>query len=53
MKNNAGWQKNGAGRYYNVGLGFGLMNADAFVTKALYWKNVPAQQIETVKGILT
>lgn len=38
---NPGWQINGAGLYFDVRFGFGLMNAGALVTKALNWTTVP------------
>ena len=39
----AGWLKNGAGHRYNHKFGFGVLNAEKLVAKALKWKNVGKQ----------
>ncbi|XP_055907836.1 neuroendocrine convertase 1-like isoform X2 [Eupeodes corollae] len=46
------WQKNGAGLMYSTKLGFGLMDADAFVNLAQRWRTVPKQKIAKVNGSL-
>ncbi|XP_076100714.1 proprotein convertase subtilisin/kexin type 6-like isoform X2 [Mytilus galloprovincialis] len=38
------WGTNGAGKEYSQVLGFGLMDAEAMVTQAASWTNVPTQQ---------
>ncbi|RWS09406.1 neuroendocrine convertase 1-like protein [Dinothrombium tinctorium] len=44
-----GWRVNGAGLIYNNKFGFGLMNAEAMVKKALNWTNVPPKSSCTVE----
>ncbi|XP_045513292.1 neuroendocrine convertase 1-like [Pieris brassicae] len=45
LSSNYGWQTNGIGLRFNVRFGFGLLNADALVAKALNWTTVPEKQI--------
>ncbi|XP_021191254.3 neuroendocrine convertase 1 [Helicoverpa armigera] len=40
---NPGWQINGAGLYFDVRFGFGLLNAEALVAAALNWTTVPRE----------
>ncbi|CAH0588208.1 unnamed protein product [Chrysodeixis includens] len=42
---NPGWQINGAGLYFDVRFGFGLLNAGALVTMALNWTTVPRKHV--------
>lgn len=46
LKDNAGWLTNAAHLLYNIGFGYGLMNADALVAAALNWTNVPPARFE-------
>ena len=39
----AGWQRNGAGRYFDAAYGFGRVNAGEAVKAAIGWTNVPAE----------
>ena len=43
------WRTNGAGLRYNHQFGFGIADAEAMVTRAKYWVNVPPQYEETVE----
>lgn len=40
----ANWAINGAGHLVSSEFGFGVLDAEAFVTRARYWINVPEQQ---------
>ncbi|CAH1637184.1 unnamed protein product [Spodoptera littoralis] len=42
---NPGWQINGAGLYFDVRFGFGLLNAGALVKTALNWTTVPRDYV--------
>lgn len=42
---NPGWQINGAGHYFDVRFGFGLLNAGALVKMALNWTSVPNNHV--------
>ncbi|KAL5010688.1 hypothetical protein ScPMuIL_012993 [Solemya velum] len=44
----SGWKTNGAGYRVSDRLGFGLMDADAMVTRAVNWKTVPEQKVCTM-----
>ncbi|XP_055692610.1 neuroendocrine convertase 1-like [Lutzomyia longipalpis] len=48
LQANKGWTENAAGLLYNIRFGFGLMNADAFVTAASTWMNVPPKSTEII-----
>lgn len=48
LQDNIGWQQSAASLLYNVGFGFGLMNADAMVKAALNWINVPDARSDSV-----
>ena len=43
------WRTNGAGLRYNHQFGFGIADAEAMVTRAKHWVNVPPQYEETVE----
>ena len=45
-----GWRRNAAGNTFNIKFGFGRIDADAMVTAALNWKNVPEQLNCTLEG---
>ncbi|XP_075979431.1 neuroendocrine convertase 1-like [Anticarsia gemmatalis] len=42
---NPGWQVNGAGLYFDVRFGYGLLNAGALVSMALNWTSVPRKHV--------
>ncbi len=42
------WATNGAGLNVSNKHGFGAMDAEAMVTRAKHWENVPAQQSVTI-----
>ncbi|XP_032514726.2 neuroendocrine convertase 1-like [Danaus plexippus] len=42
LSDNPGWQVNGAGLYFDVRFGFGLLNAGSLVNAALNWTTVPS-----------
>lgn len=43
-----GWITNSAGLKVNSQFGFGVIDAEAFVTRAKYWTNVPEQKLSVV-----
>ncbi|XP_015176368.1 PREDICTED: neuroendocrine convertase 1-like [Polistes dominula] len=45
LKDNSGWLKNGAGFWYNLHFGFGLMNAYTLVNLSNNWINVPQKEL--------
>ncbi|CAB3244914.1 unnamed protein product [Arctia plantaginis] len=49
---NPGWQINGAGLYFDVRFGFGLLNAGSLVTMALNWTNVPQKHVCRIDATL-
>lgn len=48
LQDNVGWQESAASLLYNIGFGFGLMNAEAMVKAALNWTNVPEASSDSV-----
>ncbi|KAG8225590.1 hypothetical protein J437_LFUL006682 [Ladona fulva] len=50
LVDNSGWKINGAGFLINPSFGFGLMDAEALVTAAENWTNVPPQHLCTVQA---
>ena len=46
---NGEWQRNGAGLTVSHKFGFGAIDAEAMVTRAKRWINVPAQHNVTVQ----
>ena len=43
------WRTNGAGLRYSHQFGFGVADAEAMVTRAKHWVNVPQQYEDTVE----
>ena len=50
---NGGWQTNGAGLKVSHKFGFGAIDAEAMVTRAKRWINVPSQHSATVRPSTT
>lgn len=49
LTDNEGWQQNAAGYWFNIRFGFGLMNADSYVTLAANWTNVGPQTMTQIE----
>ncbi len=49
----SGWQENGAGRFYNESYGFGRVDADAAVSSADLWINVPTSATPVTGSVST
>lgn len=47
-KNANYWISNGAGLRFSPQFGFGAIDAEAMVTRAKYWTNVPSQNEQTI-----
>ena len=47
------WTRNGAGLSISHKFGFGAIDAEAVVTRARRWINVPQQLTETVEGTIS
>lgn len=45
LKGSDGWYRNAAGFMYNSKFGFGLLNAENLIKKALTWTRVPPLSI--------
>ena len=43
------WRTNGAGLNYSHEFGFGVADAEAMVTRARHWINVPEQEMDTIE----
>lgn len=50
LVDNEGWQQNAAGYWFNIRFGFGLMNADSYVSLAANWTNVGVQLMRELEN---
>ena len=49
VSENNEWRVNGAGLRYSHQFGFGVADAEAMVTRARHWINVPKQQMDSIQ----